>query len=222
MNLTEKFPRQLEILKRLFSPKEVQNKTDRFNEILNVSERRWNENLDLLKNNQIRYLLFAEAPPWTESGSIRYFYNTFNSSWHSRIWRTFFDYPIPYDKEDGLCKLAEKRFLLVDSIPFAMKYTSQIRNNTLYQDLVNNCSSFVLSKLNMVSNQISKDIKVGLAFRLNGISIINSFPKGIKLKNGAILELDYSQIAADGSGYTNPNMLRKIYDIKNQKILQAT
>ena len=118
MKLSEKFPECFEILKRIFGDDVVIPKEYRIDEIFDKCERKWQENLNRLKNIKVKYLLIAEAAPWTAEGEVRYFYNTFDGNWVKRIWYAFYDIPFPDDMEYGLDCLAKKQFLLIDSLPF--------------------------------------------------------------------------------------------------------
>ena len=218
MNCFDKFPECFKILKRLFGDDVVSQKANRLNEIFIKCEKKWQENLDRLKGIEVKYLLIAEAAPWTAEGEVRYFYNTFDGNWVKRIWYAFYDTPFPDDMECGLNCLAKKQFLLIDSLPFSMKYSSYYRKKPLYSELVQSCSDYLIEKLNNKKLKWSKSVKLALAFKLNGKAIINAFPDGIDLPNGQTIKLCRSLIATDASNYTNSNMLKDIWCIENNRI----
>jgi len=58
----------------------------------------------------------------------------------------------------------------------------------------------------------SEDVKVALAFKLNGRAVIESFPDGICLPTGQVLSLSEESICVDGSGYTSPQELRNVFE----------
>ena len=60
------FDKNLFILEELFGKEEVSVKLDRLKYIFENTEEKWAENLKLLKNSEIRYLLICEAPPFSE------------------------------------------------------------------------------------------------------------------------------------------------------------
>ena len=119
MELIEKFPNQVEILRGLFQTRNADVVTpllDRLNTIYLTCEEKWLDNLKRLDGIAIKYILIAEAAPWTEEGEVRYFYNTFDGNWVKRIWNTFYNNRFPNDAEFGLACLAKKQFLLIDSL----------------------------------------------------------------------------------------------------------
>jgi hypothetical protein len=221
MELFEKYPERFEILKDLFQSRRAelnsQEIKERLNMIFKTCERKWQENLKRLDRIKIKYLLIAEAAPWTEEGEVRYFYNTFDGNWVKRIWYAFYESAFPDNIEHGLRCLAKKQFLLIDSLPFAVKYSSYYRKKVLYSELVQCCSDFIIEKMNDKIKWAS-DVKLALAFKLNGGAIIKAFPNGLKLPTGQIIKLSIDHIASDRSGYTNKMKLRKIWDIDQQYV----
>ncbi len=140
MNLGKAYPSQLETLQHLFKANRkdsIADKLARLDYIFKIAEGEWLENLGRLKGNRVKYLLLAEAPPWTEAGEVSYFYNTFSGKWVATIWHTFFPLErLTPDVDLGLRKLAHQGFVLVDTLPFSMKYSSSRRNSPIYRDLV--------------------------------------------------------------------------------------
>ena len=148
MEIKERFPSQFNLLKDLFGEEQVLAKVERLNSIFLETEAKWQENLNRLERTPVKYLLLAEAPPWTERGEVRYFYNTFKGNWVRSIWRAFSPTEeLPSDVNFGLGKLADKGFLLIDTLPFAMKYPSTKRRSPLYQRLVAECIPFLTQKI---------------------------------------------------------------------------
>ncbi|MBU1421858.1 MAG: hypothetical protein KKG06_01520 [Bacteroidetes bacterium] len=145
---------------------------------------------------------------------MRYFYNTFGSHWHIRLWYAFFPNETrPSSIDVGLIKLAKKGFLLIDSLPFAMKYSSTVRNKPLYFQLVKECLPFLMNKVNNHSITWAKNVRLAFAFKLNALAVIKALPSGLALPTNEVIQLHEQLIAADGSGYTNSNMLRNILGI---------
>lgn len=212
-NIEEEFPEQYMKLVLLFGRNEVQSKADRLNEIYAWCEAAWNRNLDRLRNTDVKYLLIAEAPPWSENNPISYFYSTFTGPLRNRIWKAFFDEAAPNDVNEALTRLAEKQFLLIDSLPFPMKYNPNHRNNQSYVELIQSCKGILYKKLQEI--KWAKEVKLALAFRKNGEAIINAFPDGIDLPNGQTIKLCQSLIAADRSGYPNSQKLKDIWCLES-------
>jgi hypothetical protein len=220
MELFEEYQEGFENLKMLYKKRTGELDSlqcrQRLNKIFIKCEEKWEENLNRL--TEVKYLLIAEAAPWSENGPINYFYNTFKGPWCNRIWKAFFDETAPNDVNKALKRLAEKQFLLIDSLPFSMKYTSYYRNKPYYSKLVKSCSGYLTEKLDNEKIKRSKNVKLALAFKLNGNAIINAFPNGIDLPNGQTVKLCQSLIATDASNYTNSNKLKDIWCIDNNRI----
>lgn len=211
--LAERFPHQFELLRKLF-PKNhcTLQRIRRLDEILRVTEAKWEGNLQRLSGIKVKYLLIAEAPPWTGSGVVRYFYNTCNGPWVDRIWRTFFDFPKPTDPEKPLKRMAEIGFLLVDSLPFAENFSDR-RSRKIYRQLVKSCSPLLLERINDTRIEWADDVRAALAFKLNGLAVMESLPDGIRFPTGQSIRLTNELICADGSGYTSPTLLRSVLGI---------
>lgn len=64
----------------------------RLKQIFNICEEKWAFNLNSrLNDRSIKYLLIAEAPPWSNPGQeINYFYSNFDGPWCSRIFKSFY------------------------------------------------------------------------------------------------------------------------------------
>lgn len=214
-NLEKEFPEQYKRLAKLFGSNVVRSKAGRLNEISARCEAAWETNLDRLRNTEVKYLLIAEAPPWSEKDPINYFYTTLKGPWCNRIWNAFFNEAIPDDVNRALTLLAEKQFLLIDSLPFSMEYKTNHRKKELYVELIKCCKAFINKKLNNEKIQWAREVKVALAFYKNGEAIINAFPEGLELKAGQTIKLCPFLIATDESNYTNSNILKDIWCMEN-------
>jgi hypothetical protein len=180
------------------------------------------ENLKRFKKDKpIKYLLLAEAPPWTEHGEeVRYFYSTFHTlkgSWCKSIWSAFCPSEKPPDViEIALTQLAEQRFLLIDTLPYAMNYSKlKVRNKPEYKKLVEACLPFLMSKINNSNLIWDNDVKVALAFCLHGKAIIKALPDGLPLSNKPPIKLNEDLIATTCSHFTDSKKLRGIFGIKD-------
>jgi len=215
MSLRHIFPDGFKSLKRLFGEPSILQKEDRLNEIHQICESAWERNVDRLRNTTIKYLLIGEAPPWTDGGTgVSYFYENLKGSWVNRILKVFFD-PIPISCDTCLNGLAENHFLLVDSLPFAMKYTTNKRMTQEYSKLIDCCSEYLTKKVNDPRLTWDNDPKAALAFHWNGLKLIEAFPNGIKLRNGKIITLTENNIAVDKSNYTSTSLLKEIWQISD-------
>lgn len=205
------FYQNLPRLENIFGKSEIANKAKRLKEIFKSTETSWQRNLDRLVNKKIQNILIAEAAPWSDSGKPRYFYNQIESSYHQRIWRAFFPFtPVPTNNETAFNMLADKKFLLIDTIPFSMSY-SGMRNHSDYFGIIANSLDWWTEKLNSDKITFSEKVNIAFAFKVNGLSVIKATGGQLKLKDRQTIKLTDKIIAADGSGYTNSEKLRTIY-----------
>lgn len=187
---------------------------NRLIEIFSKAEERWIYNLNFrLGNIKVKYLLISEAPPWSENGQVNYFYNNFQGNWCKSIYRAF--YPnevIPNDSNTALTNLTHKGFLLVDSLPLSINYSNQ-RNNEFYDKLLKSSMDWWLGKLENPGIVWDENVKVALAFKVNGRKIIEKLNYILKLPDGQEINLSEENIAANASGYTDSMKLKEIFGL---------
>lgn len=209
--LAYQFSSAVALLNDCFRRDVVVNCLPRLDQIFRVTESAWERNVARLNGKPIQYLLIGEAAPWTQIGNQpRYFYETPSGPWVKRILKVFLKNPSS-DAETTLSNLADRGFLLVDTIPFALQYTSRIRRGPTYLQLLLASRNYFLGKLQDPRLTWSTSLKVALAFRLNGIRTVDAYAGGIELRSGLRLLFDENQIAVDGSNYTSTNKLRDIW-----------
>lgn len=215
MKLEIDYPNQFEILKELFGDEEVNSKLNRLNDIYKKTEGKWRENLKRLKDSPVKYLLIAEAPPWIEQGEVQYFYNNFEGSWCRSIWQAFSPQKNKQPSPDECLEmLAKKGFLLIDTLPFAMKYTSAKRKKLKYKELIDKCrEDFFMKKVNDQSIRYAEKVKLAFAFKLNAEAVIEALPQKLKLPENQGITINKLLIAADRSGFTSSTKLRNIFDL---------
>lgn len=208
------YNQNIQHLQNIFGKTLVAERADRLTEIYLSTEKSWNINLDRFKDKKVENILIAEAAPWSESGIPRYFYNKIESNYHLRIWRTFFPCTnVPTDVEKSYNMLIDKNFMLVDTVPYSMKYLPKDRRHPSYLEIIADSLNWWNDKINNEKILLSENVNIAFAFNLNGKAIIHATKGILKLKNGQTIKLTNNLIAADGSGYTNSKMLRRIYKI---------
>lgn|GEM_PF-1630044 len=201
-------------------------------------EKAWEYNLQRLNNRKIKYLLIGEAAPWVKSEGVSYFYQTFDNSgediqpitWIRGLWNVFCSSQPPKNSErkidiqESLNILANHNFLLVDSLPFALKsdeYKALKRKTkngkSKYEELVCACSDFLERKLKNTKIQWSKIPKIAFAFKRNGEAVIKAHRAGIRLPSGQLLKFNYNQIAATGNGFPSKKSLCKGWSCGNSR-----
>lgn len=211
------FDDNLHLLEKLFGKKEVLQKLNRLKFIYKNTEESWLRNLEYFENSEIRYILLCEAPPYSETLVPKYFYNDIDQKFNTIIWNTFFhNIKKPTDIELNYKNLAEKGFLLIDTIPFAMQYSTQKhRDKDSYFQLITNSLNWILEKLRNSKIKLSDDLKVAFGFKINA-------QKFIKATNGAIVlnekhvKFDESNIGINKANYPDSKMLSNIYFSKNK------
>jgi hypothetical protein len=186
---------------------------ERLDEIYRVVESAWEGNLKRYKGKPVRYLLIAEAAPWTENGRPNYFYEALKGAWVNRILHTFFSKDRLGTDEEAWSKLADMGFLLIDSLPFARTYTTPFRRGDEYLRLLHVSKDHFYEKLNNPGLILADDLKVALAFIWNGRRVIQAYDGEIELPHGRKIPLNESLIAADRSGYTSSLLLRDIWGL---------
>lgn len=177
-----------------------------------ICEERWDFNLNTrLIGRKIKYILIAEAPPWSPPGhEINYFYNNFAGSWCTRIYHTFFPkQKVPIFRMDALDKLAEKNFLFIDSLPFALNYSGK-RNTKAYKELIRTCKDWWINKIKSI--KFDENLKIAFAFKVNGRLIVDVLNGRLSLTNRTI-DINVNLIATDKSNYTSSDKLRNIYNL---------
>jgi hypothetical protein len=215
--LEDSFPIAYGKLKALFGSIEGST-ADCLNNVYKKCEEAWDRNLARLKGKKVKYVLIGEAAPWPRNDTVKYFYATFDKgengkpiTWIRGIWKAFFGDESPSDNVDrSLLGLAEKNFLLVDSLPFAMDYSLIDRNGLPYKTLVKSCLPYFFSKFQDDRISWSNDVRIAFAFKLNGKALIEALPNGITLSSGQHISFDENMIAATGSGLpTQESLVQK-------------
>jgi hypothetical protein len=216
--LADRFPDSIPVLEHMVGEDVLRNRLLRLDHIFQVTELAWERNVQRFDNKEVRYLLIAEAAPWTANGHPSYFYESLSGNWVVRVLKAFFkDYrPEPPETvaeftERILSGLADKGFLLVDVLPFALKYTTTIRKGNDYLELLKTCTPYFYEKLNDPRFNWAEDTRIALAFSWNGRRIIEAYAGHITLPSARNVPVDETSIATDGSNYTSPQMLREIW-----------
>ena len=215
MTLQQDFPIELAILEELFGSDTVARSMDRLNEIHKFAERRWQEYVTLIPDGVVRYLLIAEAPPWKATGAPLFVLDPDSPSrtLMQTLRKTFFNdaQTAQLTTAEALTELARRGFLIIDSIPFSMKYSSRQRSNPRYRNLVaRSVQTYLRRQIIWPSLSWSPDVRVAFAFKLNAMAIIEALEGQLELGNTTQL-LGENLIAASQSGFPNADNLKAIY-----------
>lgn len=209
-------PTSLPLLKKLHGEAAISQNEATLSRMLDETEAAWYDNAERMKGKEVKYILVTEAP-CSGGDTSEYFYIRIFNSFHQKIWKAIFpNEPLPADMETAYQMLADKGFLLVDSIPFSLKYAGK-RDKKAYTDLITQSVDVLKEKLNHPALTISPDAIVAFAFKVNAQKLIEATNGVLTLGNGTGLILDESHIAADGSGYTNSALLYKLFGLDGQQ-----
>lgn len=221
LELSVVFEEYLADLKQLY-PKKTTKEIEHLRELFFNAEKYWEFNLGRFGREQklpiqretkqivVKYLLICEAPP--ESGE--YFYKSTDGYLFKQVWYTFFVNDVPDNQDDAYLALLKKGFLLVDTLPYSLKYKSKDRKKPEYETLVKSYLPVWLAKLNRI--RISPNVKIAFGFKLNSESVLRACNYQLTL-NGVKFELDSSNIAASGSGLPTSDRLSTIFGTINSK-----
>lgn len=202
----------LAVLRKLFRREELQERLPRLKEIHGHAELCWRTYIEQLADGCVKYLLIAEAPPWSEPGEkIQY---VLDPSSRSRTLMSALQkaFPTAYGLPAGkaLAEFAQQGFLIVDSIPFSMKYTSRNRTSDNYQELVDVTANAVQAALRSSSLNWSRDLRIAFSVKLNARAVIRALGGRLDL-NGTVFNLSENLIAVSASGYPDAEKLRALY-----------
>lgn len=232
--LEELYPEELKILKKLFDKDEIKidEKLERLNTIYSKSEQYWEDYLDMIPNREVKYLLIAEAPPWSEGDDVTYVLNPKSKSRSilGPIKKVFLSEDEQSKGNREVLKLlANKHFLIIDTLPFSMNYTKPHykRDRSNYKKLVRlSYTNYFLKKINNSGIKWSEELQVAFSLKNNAkeiikkskskISFINN-PASKKRKPQKIdISVNIHQIVANGAGNPDASIIKRVYVFKDQ------
>jgi hypothetical protein len=213
----ETYQGELVALRALFGEARVSRDLPRLGEIHEYTETKWHEYAALLRDDSVRYLLIAEAPPWSPDGPPQFLLDP-----GSRV-RTLMralQHAFPgcegMSPAESLQALALRGFLLIDSIPFAMKYSSRQRASERYDDLVRlTATSYLQRKVQESGLTWSRDLRIAFSLRLNALSICKAI-RHLSV-GGRMHPLSPQMIAVNTAGYPDARRLRDVYGLSAAK-----
>ncbi|MBL4700649.1 MAG: hypothetical protein JKX85_05250 [Phycisphaeraceae bacterium] len=205
---------EIDLLKELYGSDEVARCLPRIREIFEFTEAKWGEYVRSLGKTPVRYLLIAEAPPWSEKDKeIQYVLDPASRirSFMGAIRGAFVD-DRGATAVECLAVLAKEGFLVVDSLPFAMEYTKK-RSSKKYDQLISaTVSKYLQPKIKNSGLEWSPEVKVAFAVKRNARSIMKSASK-IEL-GGKEVALSEEMIAVNGAGYPCAKRLKENFQLR--------
>lgn len=205
------------MLQELFGVERVASRIKRLNEIHTFAEAAWQEYVSQLPGGVVRYLLIAEAPPWRDSGPPWFVLDPAspNRTLMRSLKATFLNAQeaARFTAAEALLEFARRGVLIIDSVPFSMKYSSKHRATSQYKALVaRTMQTYFRAKATSPNIAWSPNVRVALASKLNAIAVIEAVDGELKL--GPVkVPLDPRLIAANGSGFPDAGRLREIYGL---------
>jgi hypothetical protein len=204
-------------LEELFDRVRVAGVLSRLDEIHDYTEERWQRYLAMLRDGLVHYLLIAEAAPWSPAGMPQYVLDPASRSRTlMRALRGAFLSPSvsrQLDAGQALAEFARQGLLVVDSIPFPMKYSSQKRQSPKYNGLVRlTARSYLLKKLCDTKLSWSPNLSVAFSVKRNAEAVMKGLDHQLKLGD-VRLDLGPEQIAVNGAGYPDAGKLRVSFDL---------
>ncbi len=209
LSVDHRYQDELSALRVLFSPSIVDAVLPRVREIYEYTKDAWNKYTEMLRDRQVRYLLIAEAPPWSPEGTPQYTLDP-RSRWTTFIQAVAGAFQLPpASYADSLETLAARGFLLLDSIPFAMDYSAK-RGSKKYADLIRlTTASYLQSKLDGSALRWSRDLRIAFGVLRNARAIMAATPQ-LKVA-GAQFALSEEMVGVSGAGYPDAGRLRTAF-----------
>jgi len=218
IDIKNKFQEEFNALIHLFGENEVNSKISRVNEIHHYTENIWNNYVSNIPNGEVKYLLIAEAPPWSSTGRPEYFldHRSNSRSIMNAVKKAFFTTSKAKNIEakETLNELSKIGFLIIDSIPFSMDYSkSNKRSTNAYFELVSrSMDGYFNEKLNHSTLNWSPNLKIAFSLKRNATAIIKSLNGEAVIDNRKFM-IESENIAVNGAGYPDSSKLKGIYDL---------
>ncbi len=189
--LQQRFPKAWNLFQMLVSP--------RLDEAFQHAEEKWEENIKRLEGHKVSYLLMGEAAPSpSPKDPMNYFYGNCKGAWCTSVKNAL----LPgrdkiKEPKEIFDALAELGFVLVDSLPFAIRYTSTMRLGEPYLDLLRGTRHWVEEKLARIP--WADDVKVALAFRLNGEALCKAYENKLRISEDRFIDISPEKIVTNAS-----------------------
>jgi hypothetical protein len=210
--LEEDYPQGVKLLAQLIGPKKVRVCLPRLNEIHASTEALWRRYAEMIPGGVVKYLLIAEAPPWSVSGPPKYVLDP-GSRPRSimRALRGAFSLSTVELASPGasLAGLASRGLLVVDSLPFAADYGA-LRSKATYGQLVaETLVTYMRRKLAASGLTWSPYVRLAFSLKRNATAIMAA-TSDLALGARRIV-LSEQDIAVNAAGYPDVGKLRKCF-----------
>jgi hypothetical protein len=208
----ERFQNELDALRKLFGPTtNLEAVLPRLTEIYHCTEAKWCAYARQIPQGVVRYVLIAEAPPWSPEGRPQFWLDPESGVQLSALRHVFCRTRL--DPYANVLEVAAKHgFLILESIPFAMKYFGK-RASPRYNDLVRlTAKSYLQAKVDASSLRWSPSLRIAFSLKRNALAIISA--SGGELSFGGHRHpLSPEQIAVNRAGFPDAKKLRELFKI---------
>jgi hypothetical protein len=191
----------------------LRDKSGRSSAFRTCPEARWREYVEQLSGGPVKYLLIAEAPPWSDAGTPQY---VLDPASRPRTLmgalRNAFSVPERDDAMSALKEFAWRGLLVIGSIPFAMDYSGKRSRPKYYRLVQLTARSYLQEKLNSAPLSWSPSLQIAFSVHLNALAVMRGL--GDKLVvGGSQMALSPEMIAVTGAHYPDGDKLRKRWGI---------
>lgn len=119
-----------------------------------------------------------------------------------------------YGLEDLYQSLAKEGFLLVDTLPFAMRYSSRRRSSQAYRRLIKQCiNDYLRPKLFDPRTKWAPEAKIAFMVLKNAEAVMEALPSGLHLPNGQTVELSPNMVATNGANNPSDWRIREVFGL---------
>ncbi|WP_454727939.1 MULTISPECIES: hypothetical protein [Cupriavidus] len=208
-----RFPSEFAALRGLFGSDRIDAALPRLQAIYDYTEAKWQAYAAQLPDGLVRYVLVAEAPPWSEHGVPQFLLDPASRvRTLMRALRKVFPGAADGSTADALAILARHGFLLLDSTPFAMNYAAK-RASPRYEALIGlTTRTYLQAKIDALPLTWSPSLRVAFAVKRNAGAIIHG-SGGQLVFGGRPHAISMDQVAINGAGYPDATALRDLYRI---------
>ncbi len=208
----ERFQNEFDALRKLFGPTtSLDAVLPRLREIYEYTEAKWRAYAGQIPQGVVRYVLIAEAPPWSREGRPQFWLDPKSDVQLSPLRHVFCQTRL--DPYAHVLEVAAKHgFLILESIPFAMKYSGK-RASPRYNDLLRlTTKTYLQAKIDASSLTWSPSLRVAFSLKRNACAIISA--RGGQLSfAGNLHVVSTEQIAVNRAGFPDAKKLRDLYKI---------
>lgn len=210
----ESYSAELAALGALFGEEKVAQSLPRLNYIHEHTEALWHNYASQIPDGRVNFLLIAEAPPWSERDRPAFALDPDPSvpSGFLTTVRKAFDYRDQHSTV-ALPALAKVGFLLLDSIPFPMPYSSQFRAKPQYHELVRlSAASYMRRKIESSGLSFSPNLRIAFSLKMHARSILKALDRNLHA-GGRAYPLSEDMIAVNGAGYPCATRMRAAFGL---------